>query len=247
MCSWDDSMNPDLVDYGRRLVNDRFPDALAAVLAGSAASGRATASSDLDIAVLVAEDGKTHRETVRIEGRVVEFFVHTAHGLAEIFTADAASRRGVMQSMYACGVVLADAHGHAERIQARAVADLLAGPPPLTRETIETRRYGLTDLLTDLDDSHDRIERLAIAFAILSSAADLLCDYHLAWVGTGKWMPRRFLEADEERGTALLEGHRPLCECDDQTLFADTVARILDLVGGPLSEGYRRAWPGIMK
>ncbi len=60
----------------------------------------------------------------------MEFFAHTADGLAEIFTADAASRRGVMQGMDACGVVLADAHGHAERIQALAVADLLAGPHP---------------------------------------------------------------------------------------------------------------------
>jgi predicted nucleotidyltransferase len=240
-------MNSDRVDHARRLVSDRFPDALGAVLAGSVALGHATASSDLDIAVLIAEDGQTCRETVRIEGRVVEFFVHTAAGLAELFTADAASRRGVMQSMYASGVVLADAHGHAERTQARAVADLLAGPPALEQETIETKRYGLTDLLADLGDSHDRIERLAVASAILSSAADLLCDYHRAWVGTGKWMPRRLLEADEERGMALLDGHRRLCESDDQALFADTVAQILDLVGGPLSEGYRKTWPSIMK
>jgi hypothetical protein len=110
----------------------------------------------------------------------------TADGLAESFTVDAASRRGVVQSLYACGVVFADAHGHAERIQALAVADLLSGPPSLTRETIETRRYGLTDLLADLDDSHDRIEPLAIATALLNSAADLLCEDRQP-------LPRRFV------------------------------------------------------
>ncbi|MGW3045963.1 nucleotidyltransferase domain-containing protein [Kitasatospora sp. NPDC001159] len=44
-----------MIDQARRLVADRFPDALAVVLGGSTAAGRATATSDLDLAVLVAD------------------------------------------------------------------------------------------------------------------------------------------------------------------------------------------------
>ncbi|WP_328885793.1 nucleotidyltransferase domain-containing protein [Streptomyces sp. NBC_00316] len=240
-------MNPDLIDQARRLVSERFPNALAAVLAGSAATGRATASSDLDIAVLIGDGGETCRETVRFEGRIVEFFVHTHAGLAELFAADVAGRRAVMQSMYATGLVLVDSDGHAERARGRAVADLLDGPPALNRETIETRRYGLTDALADLADTGDRIERLAVAGTVLNAAADLLCDYHRAWVGSGKWLPRRLLEADAELGTALLDGHRHLCEMNDPTPLYDAAEHVLGLAGGPLSEGYRRAWRGVIE
>lgn len=65
-------MNTDPVDQARRPAHDRFPDALAVILAGSTAAGRATARSDLDIAVLIGDSGETCRETIRYDGRVVE-------------------------------------------------------------------------------------------------------------------------------------------------------------------------------
>jgi predicted nucleotidyltransferase len=68
-------MTTDPVDQARRLACDRYPDALAVILAGSTASGRATVGSDLDIAVLIGDGGETCRETIRFEGRVVELFV----------------------------------------------------------------------------------------------------------------------------------------------------------------------------
>ncbi|MFJ9944680.1 nucleotidyltransferase domain-containing protein [Streptomyces erythrochromogenes] len=88
-----------LVNQARRLAAECFPDALSVVLAGSVASGRATTTSDLDIAVLIADGGETRRDTLRFEERVVELFIHTRADLGELFAADAASRRGVMQHM----------------------------------------------------------------------------------------------------------------------------------------------------
>ncbi|KOU52107.1 hypothetical protein ADK55_17785 [Streptomyces sp. WM4235] len=121
-------MDADPIDLARRLARDLFPEALAVVLAGSTASGRATPSSDLDVAVLVGDDGETLR----------------------------------------------------------------------------------------------------------------------AWAGGGKWLPRRLLAADAERGSALLEGHLRLCRSEDPTPLVDAASRILDLVGGPLREGYRRTWRGVV-
>ncbi|MET9467163.1 nucleotidyltransferase domain-containing protein [Streptomyces sp. NPDC006544] len=237
-------MTPDPVDQARRLARDRFPDALAVILAGSTAAGRATASSDLDIVVLVGDGGETRRETIRFEGRVVELFIHTRAGLADLFAADFATRRGVLQSMYATGLVLVDANGEAERARALAAADLRHGPPALEAEAVETKRYGLTDALDDVADAGDPIERLAVAGFVLGAAADLLCDHHHAWIGGGKWLPRRLLEADAERGAALLHGHLHLCRSGDPGLMIDAASGILDLVGGALREGYRRTWHG---
>jgi predicted nucleotidyltransferase len=240
-------MHPDPIDLARRLVQGRFPDALAVVLAGSTATGRATASSDLDIAVLIEDGGETRRETLRFEGRLVELFIHTRVGLVELFAADVAARRGVLQSMYVTGLVLVDTGGEAGRARARAESDLRNGPPALEPETVETKRYGLTDALDDLADADDPFERLAVAGVVLNVSADLLFDHHRAWAGGGKWLPRRLLEADGKRGGALLQGHRHLCETGDPVPLIDAAVRILDLVGGPLREGYCRTWRGVIE
>ncbi|MEU3404995.1 hypothetical protein ABZ766_13780 [Streptomyces sp. NPDC006670] len=99
-------------------------EALSAILASSPASGNATASSDLDIVVLTEEGGLACRETIRFEERVVELFVHTRTGLLEHFDADVATRRAVLQNMYASGFVLIDTDGEAGRARALAEAAL---------------------------------------------------------------------------------------------------------------------------
>ncbi|MFI8102512.1 nucleotidyltransferase domain-containing protein [Streptomyces sp. NPDC086023] len=235
------------VGQARRLVAERFPDALGAVLAGSTAAGRATATSDLDLAVLVEDGGETRRETLRFEGRLVELFVHTCGGLVELFAADLASRRAVMQRMYAEGLILSDRTGAAARAKAFAQAELHEGPAALDAATVETRRYVLTDALDDLADATDPVERLAVAGTVLGTAADLLSDHHRAWTGGGKWLPRRLLEADPERGAALLDGHRLLCEHGDPEALLEAAYQILALTGGPLREGYARTWHGVVE
>ncbi|MFE0463387.1 nucleotidyltransferase domain-containing protein [Kitasatospora sp. NPDC058965] len=235
-------MDHDLIDQARRLAAARFPDALAVVLGGSAAAGRATASSDLDLAVLVPDGGESLRETVRFEGRLAELFVHTRAGLAEIFAADVASRRAVMQSIYADGLALHDPSGDGAAARDRAAADLLAGPPALGADAVEAKRYGLTDLLLDLADRQDPDEALAIGAAALGTATELLCDHHRAWVGGGKWLPRRLRAADPELGGALLAGHRRLCASGEPDRLVAAAGQVLGLVGGPLAEGYRRTW-----
>ncbi|MET9760101.1 nucleotidyltransferase domain-containing protein [Streptomyces sp. NPDC006372] len=240
-------MAHDSIDQARRIVHDRFPDARGAVLAGSVAAGQATASSDLDIAILIGSGGETRRETLRFEGRVVELFIHTRAGLSDLFAVDVATRRAVLQSMYATGLTLIDVEGEVERARSLADADLRKGPPALDRETVETKRYGLTDALDDLGDATDPIERLVVAGFVLNAAADLLCDHHRAWTGSGKWLPRRLLEADPELGAALLGGHLHLCDTRAPDRLIEAASKILDLAGGHLREGYSRAWHGVIE
>ncbi|WP_310727054.1 nucleotidyltransferase domain-containing protein [Streptomyces sp. N2A] len=52
------------------LIKDRFPHALGAILGGSAAHGRATPTSDLDVAVLLPDGDTSRREVVRHGGRL---------------------------------------------------------------------------------------------------------------------------------------------------------------------------------
>nr|WP_134003102.1 nucleotidyltransferase domain-containing protein [Streptomyces sp. 846.5] len=238
-------MTSDAVVRARNLVAEHVPGALVAILAGSTARGLATSTSDLDIAVLVPDGAETRRETLRSRDLPVEIFVHTRAGLAELFAADTASRRGTMQHMYAEGIVIIDQGGAAAELRTWAQALLAEGPAALGPKAVENGRYALTDALDDLMDASDRFEQLAVATVVLQSAADLLLDHHRAWTGAGKWLPRRLLAVDTVRGAALLEGHLRLCETADPTPLLRAAIQVLHLVGGPLSEGYHRTWSGV--
>jgi hypothetical protein len=169
-------------------------------------------------------------------------FAHTGAGLAEIFAADRAGRRGTMLFIYAESVPLRDPHGHAAALRAEARAQVEAGPDPLTPKERDDARYGLTDLLDDLTDLHDRHEQLAVADRVLAAAAVLLCDHRRAWRGNGKWLPRRLTAADPALGRALLRAHLTLAEHADPAPLTTTAYEILDLVGGPLREGHSGVW-----
>jgi hypothetical protein len=64
-------------DAARHVVAQRFPDALAAMLAGSAGTALNTATSNLDIVVFLGGPPAPFRETTSHAGWIVELFVHT--------------------------------------------------------------------------------------------------------------------------------------------------------------------------
>ncbi|MFF9896389.1 nucleotidyltransferase domain-containing protein [Streptomyces longispororuber] len=227
-----------------RVVTDLFPQALGAVLGGSAAHGRATASSDLDVAVLLPDSDTSRREVIRREGRVVELFLNTLADVPEFFAWDRARRRGTVLFVYGQGLPLADPHGHVARARALARDLLAAGPPALTTAEWEHGRYVLTCFLDDLVDTSpdDRYEQLSLADQVLRKAADLVTAHHGAWTGIGKWLPRRLLSAAPALGEALLDGHRAVAEQADPLPLATAVRQALDLFGGPLAEGYSHRW-----
>jgi hypothetical protein len=71
-------MDKDPVADARALVEERFPQARWAVLAGSVITAHRTAGSDLDIVVLLPTDDPQapHRDSRYFRGRPVELFVH---------------------------------------------------------------------------------------------------------------------------------------------------------------------------
>jgi predicted nucleotidyltransferase len=227
-----------------RVVTELFPHALGAVLGGSAAQGRATQASDLDVAVLLPDSDTSRREVIRHDGRIVELFLNTLADVPEFFAWDRARRRGTVLFIYGQGLPLADPYGHVDRARRLAQDALASGPPALTAAEWEHGRYVLTCFLDDLVDTspENRYEQLSLADQVLRNAADLLTAHHGAWTGIGKWLPRRLLSADPVLGKDLLDGHRAVAEQSDPLPLATAVRQALDLFGGPLMEGYARRW-----
>ncbi|MFI0240917.1 nucleotidyltransferase domain-containing protein [Streptomyces sp. NPDC016845] len=190
--------------------------------------------------MLLPDGNAGRREVLRHEGRPVELFLRTPRDLPAAFERDRRLRRGTMLFIYDQGVPLFDPHGHVLAARERARELLAAGPAPLTLAERERSRYVLTCFMDDLLDTapNERYEQLATAGSTLREAAHLLTAHHNAWTGIGRWLPRRLLAADPALGAALLSGHRTVAEHADPGPLAAAAEKVLELVGGPLREGY---------
>lgn len=230
------------VGAARALVAERFPDARAAWLAGSVVAGTATATSDLDVTVLLDGPPAPFRESVEYAGWPVELFVHTAATVDHWLGKDRARRRPTLGRLVAGGVRLLDVDGAADPVEQACTDFLVAGPDPLAPEDRDSMRYGLSDLLDDLADATDPPIRTAVAFAVWQGAAELLLAEGGCWWGTGKWLARELASYDRAFGTRLsvrLHGGLVAAIHGEPTLLAEVAGEILDASGGRLWAGYR--------
>lgn len=229
---------PAALDAARTLVAERFPAALGAWLGGSAGTARETATSDLDVTVLLAEAPETvvRRESVEHAGWPVELFVHTEASVRHYVAKDLARRRPTMTRLVAEGVVLVGGPA-AERLVAHCRAVLDAGPPALGSAERDAARYALSDLLDDLAGGGPPGEVAAIAVETWRSTAELLLDLGGRWRGSGKWLARELEAHDPERTGRLLAGLRAALAGDPAPLTA-AADEVLALAGGRLWVGY---------
>jgi hypothetical protein len=225
----------DPVPDARALVAERFPDALAAFLGGGILSARRTATSDLDIVVVLAGPPAPFRESLRWRGWPVELFVHDAESLEFFFAKDAARRRPTLARLCTSGIVLAGAQDQTDQVRERGSAVIAAGPPPLSRPELDYYRYGLTDLLDDLAGSKDPGETAVIGWHVWTQTAELALILAGHWGGSGKWLLRELRDAD----LALAE--RMVAAIGDPARLTRLADEVLSGAGGRFWAGLRIA------
>lgn len=232
----------DVVSTVERLVRERFQDARAAWLGGSAATNSMTEKSDLDVTVLLASDPAPFRESLIVGTQPVELFVHTEESLRFFCAHDLRRRRPTMFRLIGTSVLVMDADGMGRSLQEEFGRLDREGPPALSNEEIEAARYVVTDLLDDLSDGGP--EALSIAATLWRETAELVLGANARWSGAGKWLLRELRLLDGDRGTehadALLSGLAAVSH-GDVTAMRDAVNAALAPLGGRLFEGYRRA------
>lgn len=226
----------DPVEDARALVSERFPAALAAFLGGGVLSSRRTTTSDLDIVVVLAGPPAPYRESLRWRGWPTETFVHDRESLDLFFAKDTARRRPSLARMCTDGVVLAGA-GVAAEVRKRAQAVLAAGPPAAGGTELEERRYGLTDLVDDLEGSTDPGETAVIGWNVWVATAELALIQAGGWLGSGKWLLR------ELRGTDPDLADRMVAAIADPRQLVRLADEVLDRAGGRCWAGYRAPAP----
>lgn len=231
---------PDPVEVARNLVGELFPEARQAWLSGSLVLGHGTATSDLDIPVLLPE-GEVHRESLVHSGWPVELFVHTEASMRRFVAQDRERRRPSLARMVSTGLPLLPGDDGAAALRAECAAALAIGPGPLPPADLDHDRYLLTDLLDDLAGGGTPAVQDAIVVEVWRATAELLLATAGHWSGAGKWLVREVEAYDGAQGTAYAARlHAALHEAmagdpEPLTVLADEV---LSPVGGRLWAGF---------
>lgn len=204
-------------------------------------TGRRTATSDLDIVVLLRGAPDPYRASFRHDDWPVELFVHTEETWYAYVEREIRKRRSPLLWMCADGLLLFDTDGVGARLNDEAQRLAAAGPPPVSAEEIDDRRYAVTDLLDDLSGSADQSERLFIATELVRRTGELALAIDGSWDGGGKWLARRLESTALGLGMRL---HHALCEVlegrDDSLVGA--VDEVLEQAGGRLWGGLQARW-----
>lgn len=226
------------LELSDRFVSAHFPAATIAVLGGSTARGTRTATSDIDLLVvgdaLFDDDRSSMAASTEFEGEIFEVFAYTPDAFDEWTRKDVAQHRPVLLHMLVEGAELRG--GHELAALRELWRGVLENGPEATCHELAARRYVITDLLDDLRDASDPMERHAGAFALFEKTAELMLLSNRRWLGTGKYLPRRLRELSGERANALTE---PLL-AGEFSAFADRVEHELNRAGGRVQAGFVR-------
>ena len=224
-----------------RLVQQRYPTAVAAIIGGSFATGRQTPTSDIDLLLLFEHVDCAWRDTIVAEGRTVELFAHDLTTFTYFCREmDAPGGNVPLAMMVVEGENILAAGDDYARLHALAHAIETAGPPVLDMENLQRRRYAITTALEDLVDSRHPGEALAVACELYQALADLHLRAAGQWSGGGKHLFRR-LQAFDATIAAQLDGALRLTAADlpaGQRAFEQVAAAVLAPVGGPLLDGF---------
>ncbi|WP_214833589.1 nucleotidyltransferase domain-containing protein [Exiguobacterium sp. E4787] len=220
----------DPLEAAHHFISTHFPYCQAALLAGSVVRGEATETSDLDIIIFDDTLVSSYRESFIESGWPIELFAHNLTSYRTFFEQDCQRAIPSLPRMIIEGIVLKDID-IVEDIKREARALLDSGPEAWSDETIELKRYFLTDALDDLIGCTRRSEGLFIAAKIGELTAEFILRTNKKWIGSSKWTYRSLEQFDASAARQLTGA----LEAYYQTNETDALIRYVDETLSPLS------------
>ncbi|GAA1741705.1 nucleotidyltransferase domain-containing protein [Microbacterium paludicola] len=229
----------DHAEIARRFVDRKYPQAEAVVLAGSTARGERTPTSDVDLLVIgpaemFGPDEDSRAATYEFDDEVFEVFAYTPDAFTRWVERGLAEHRPLLLNMLIDGIPV-QTGPLLESLRARWSPVRDAGPQVEPHER-EMRRYIVTDVLGDLRDATDPLERHLLAALLFERLGQLLLLDAGRWLATGKHLPRYLRAWDPDRTARLTD---PLLEGDTAKFLAAAEAE-LEALGGRLHAGFVR-------
>lgn len=227
----------DPIKAAHQFLTKYFPDCEGALLAGSVVRGEETKTSDLDIVIFIKNDTAPYRESLVDFGWAIEVFVHDLQSYKHYFKSDCQRARPTLPKMVSEGIILKD-QGIIDSIKQEAIELLEKGPEEWTLETINTKRYFITDALHDFIGSSNRAEDIFIANTLAELVSEFVLRTNRKWMGTSKWVVRALKNYDVQCADEFVEAFDHFYKTGDKYNVIQFVDNILEPFGGQLFQGY---------
>lgn len=225
------------VEAASLFIDEFFPQCQGAILAGSVVRGEATDTSDLDIVIFDNKISSSYRESLIQFGWPIEVFVHNLTSYQSYFDSDVERARPSLPRMVAEGIILKD-EGIVESIKIEAKKLLDKGPAEWSEETINFKRYFLTDTLDDFIGCTNRAEELFTANHLAELASEFVLRTNRQWIGSSKWIVRALKQYDLKFANRFIDAFDGFYRTGEKENVIKIVEEILAPFGGTLFEGF---------
>jgi hypothetical protein len=227
-----------LIERVVELLRAEFGGQLLGVLAtGSRIYGIPSATSDLDLHVVIAPPRRQRRNFV-LDGVEIELFINPPFQIRQYM----ADGRGMDPHMFTFGRAVYDPQGVIAELQAEARAIWEAGPSPIRAAWLP--RYGVSDLLRDIEDiaTMDEASANLLIARVVEQLIETHCQLRGHWPekpkrrldGIARWDPAAAQLARAALADTTLEGRRAALE--------QLAAHVLAPLGGPMPLEWRTEW-----
>ncbi len=231
------------IETAKKLLSKKFPNYSVAFVAGSFNRGEETATSDIDLVVVLPNVEQAWRESIVFEGWPVELLIHDEETLKYFFIeVDAKDGIPSLPNMVAEGPVIPSENALSAKLKNLANDVLKAGPPPLNDDEEKNLRYMISDLLDDLRSPRTVFEGLATVAKLHGTLAFFLFRSHGTWAAGTKHIPRSIQKVFPDLFPRWVKSFQEAFSGDFQASI-DLTEEILNQNGGYLFDGYHRLAP----
>ena len=225
------------IEAGQLFIKKYFPNCQCALLAGSVVRGEATETSDLDIVVFDKTIPSSYRESMLELGWPIEVFVHNLTSYKQYFENDCKRARPSLPRMVSEGIILRD-YGIMVSIKEEATKLLSEGPEEWPDETINIKRYFITDALHDFIGCTNRAEELFVANTLAELTSEFVLRPHRRWIGASKWVIRSLNQFDEQFTVKFVDAFDRYYKEGEKDHVIQLVEDVLRPYGGQLFNGF---------
>jgi hypothetical protein len=219
----------------------RYGRPLFCLFFGSHAFGRGDAGSDIDVIVVLSRVANAYRETFSAHGFLFDAHVYDPETLHFSMRSEQKNGFAILAGKVDQARVLPEPCELASKLKAVARQVIGSGPPP--PPNWDRPRRVMSALLSDLERCADADEQQIIAMDVYVKVMDLFLRAHGQFAGQGRYLVRSVKIFDpsffDRAQTSLVQVFR-----DGAVSPLSQLAReVLDLIGGPLTAGYRQDYP----
>ncbi|GGI13519.1 nucleotidyltransferase domain-containing protein [Gottfriedia solisilvae] len=225
------------VEAAKKFIQTEFPDCLGAILSGSVAIGKETATSDLDI-VVFQKEVNAYRESVMKYDWMIEVFVYDLESYKPFFDSDVNRARPTLPRMLAEGMVIKH-HPELEKVVLNAKETMLGGPPKWDEKTIEFHQYFLSDIIDDFIGSEHLNESICIATTLLDKLHEFILRTNQHWVGSSKWVYREMEHFNPDLTKEMFQAFHNYFQTGEKSGIIKVAESALKPFGGKRFEGFQ--------